>query len=222
MSVTVVPNDYDTDPARGRSAATAHKLRPDQPDDVHEPVARRLLADGARLVLDVGCGRGRLAPFLVGHWVGVDPSPAQLADAPSPVVRGDVVHLPVRSKSVDAVTALWMLYHLAEPVLAIREAHRVLKPGGWFVASAARRDDSPEVMPRQAPTTFDAEEAGAIVCEVFGEVEVETWDEPMIVLSDREAVRVYLRCRSVDLALADDVETPVTVTKRGCLVWARK
>lgn len=220
--MTVVPNDYDSDPSRGRSFARVTKLRADQPDDVHEPVARRLVAGGASLVLDVGCGRGRLAPYLAGRWVGVEPSPAQLADAPRPVVRGDGTHLPVRSGSADAVTALWMLYHLPEPVLALREAHRVLKPGGWFVASAGRRDDSPEVMPTQPPTTFDAEEAGAIVAEVFQVVEVEPWDEPMIVLPNREAVRDYLRCRFVDLALADAIETPVTVTKRGCLVWARK
>ena len=174
------------------------------------------------MVLDVGCGRGRLAHYLVGRWVGLDPSPAQLADAPRPVVRANAIQLPVRRESLDAVTALWMLYHLPEPVLAVREAHRVLKPGGWFVASAARRDDSPEVMATHAATTFDAEEASAIVSDVFTEIEVETWDAPMIVLADQEAVKAYLRCRFVDTELAESIATPVTVTKRGCLVWARK
>lgn len=223
--MSVVPFDYDTDPSRGGKDADAKCLRADQAKDVHEGVAGRLAAEGVHLVIDVGGGRGRLRPFLPDsvNWVGVDLSPTQLRDAPGPVVRGDATRLPVRSGSVDAVTSLWMLYHLAEPRRAIAEAHRVLKPGGVFVACTTRRDDSSEVMPPRPPTTFDAEEAPAIVREVFGCIdEVEAWDEQMLELPDRESVCRYLISRFADPALADAVPTPVRVTKRGCLVWARK
>jgi hypothetical protein len=78
------------------------------------------------------------------------------------------------------------------------------------------------VQPPDEPSTFDAEDAPEIVGSVFGDIEVETWDEPMLTLADRDAVRRYLRSRMADPALADNVETPVRVTKRGCIVWGRK
>jgi hypothetical protein len=56
--VSVLPNDYDSDPDRFLSA--------DQPshDDVHPYVADRFAALGTRTVLDVGGGNGRLARLL--------------------------------------------------------------------------------------------------------------------------------------------------------------
>ena len=44
----------------------------------------------------------------------------------------------------------------------------------------------------------------------------------MFTLPDRDSVREYLVSRMADPLLADNVETPVTITKRGCLVWGRK
>jgi SAM-dependent methyltransferase len=220
----VVPCDYDSNLSRSRLEPRQQWLDPSFARDVHPAVAQRLVAERLEPVLDIGGGRGRLNKALPPHfrWIGLDSSPTQLSESPHPAIRCDGGRLPVRGESVGAVAALWMLYHLQEPLEAIREAQRVLRPGGVFVACAARRDDSPEVMPPQPVTTFDAEEAPEIVAEVFRDVEVEVWDEPMTVLCDRDAVRDYLIARFVDPALADEVKTPVTVTKRGCLVWARK
>jgi SAM-dependent methyltransferase len=192
--------------------------------DVHEPVARRLIAEGLSPVLDVGSGTGRLVAGLTNAitWIGVDESPTQLAEAPSPAIRADACHLPLTSNAVGAVAALWMLYHLDRPVEAIEEARRVLRPGGLFVASATRRDDSPEIAPPRKPTTFDAEDAPSVVEAVFGAVEVEAWDEPMFVLETRKDVRDYLVSRCQDPRRADAVDVPVRVTKRGALVWGRK
>src|SRR5207247_3515001 len=126
------------------------------------------------------------------------------------------------SRSMAAVAALWVLYHLARPTEAIAEAWRVLRVGGLFVACSNRRDDAPELMPPSEPTTFDAEDAPALVAEVFGDVEVQAWDEQLVELADRAEVRAYLICHLADPALADGVTTPLRLTKRGALVWARK
>lgn len=214
------PCDYDTDPERWAN-------RPPEAvalGDVHESIAARILAERLSPVIDVGSGYGRLGDELKGAapYLGIDLSPTQISRSTQPVVMADANRLPMRDGSAGAVAALWMLYHLDDPVVAIREAHRVLKPGGLFVASTGRRDDSPEVQPTQDRTTFDSEEAPSIVGEVFDDVEVETWDAPMLTLPDHDAVRLYLTSRMADPALADNVNTPVTVTKRGSIVWGRK
>src|ERR1035437_8565037 len=158
--------DYDTDPERSRS------FRVGWQEDVHGPVAERLLAEGVGLVLDVGCGIGRFAAAVGGHldWMGVDESPRRLADCPHrPVIRADAIRLPVADASVGGVTMLWMLYHLDDPSEAIVEAKRVLRRGGLLAACTSSRSNDPELVPQGYPrTTFDAEEAADIVSEVFG------------------------------------------------------
>jgi SAM-dependent methyltransferase len=214
--VSVVPNDYDADPGRFRAADRSWQLR----GDIHEMVVARLARDNVTPVIDVGGGRGRLAELLPGAVV-VDPSPAQLADAPHPKVRADALALPFRSGVAGAVTMLWMLYHLDDPVAAIAEAKRVLRPGGRFASGTASRRNDPELTDSYPPSPFDAEEAPVIVASVFGDVEVETWDGPFTVLPDREAVVQYCRSHFLPPEAADRVTPPVTLTKRGCLMWAR-
>ena len=215
-----LPCDYDTNPERWTRRPAAAKAA----GDVHEIVADRIRQENLSPVVDVGSGHGRLGDLLgeAVPYLGLDRSLGQVSRSTQPAALADATRLPIRDESAGAVAALWMLYHLDEPVEAIREAHRVLRPGGLFVASTSRRDDSPEVEPPQVQTTFDAEEAPAIVGEVFGEVEVQSWDRPMFTLPDRDSVREYLLSRMADPVLADNVETPVTITKRGCLVWGRK
>jgi hypothetical protein len=64
------------------------------------------------------------------------------------------------------------------------------------------------------------------VASVFGQVEVERWDAPLVRLPDRDAVRDYLIARFVGpgdaAAAAERVATPVAITKRGALIHARR
>jgi SAM-dependent methyltransferase len=212
--VTTQRPDYDDDPGRWRSYRT--------PVDVHDLLAPELRGP----VLDVGCGEGRLAAALADDvvWVGVDSSPTQLADNPyRPLVRADMRALPFRDGAFSEVTQLWCLYHLDDPAEAIAEARRVLAEGGRYFASTAARDNDPELVPEGYPaSTFDAEEAAAIVAGVFGSAEPERWDGRYYPLSTRDEVRAYCKGNFVAPERAEAVELPLWLTKRGVLVRATR
>ena len=160
--MTAMPRDYDSDP--GRFLASTELPG----DDIHPFVAARLADTGARTVLDVGGGSGRLArllPDLSMRCLLIDLSPAMLARAPRPAARADASRLPVTDASVDAVTALYMLYHFDEPRDPIAEARRVLRPGGLFVACAPNRDSSPErARPARLGQLFSIRRRGCSRC----------------------------------------------------------
>lgn len=152
-----------------------------------------------------------------------------VATAPRPVVLADAERLPFADGAFDAVAALWMLYHVAEPNLVLQEAARVLRPGGSFVACAPSRYNDPEfkaVLPEWGSrSTFDAEDAAKVIGQLFDVVDVERWDAPLVSLRDAAAVEKFLRGRGLSPEAAAETvpafEPPMTVTKRGALVWAR-
>ena len=161
--MTALPKDYRTDAARF-AAARESVSRWSTVGDVHPMVAARIEDERLRPVLDMGCGDGALRMALPAEWpwVGLDEDEALLRAAGRPATLSDAGHCPVRDVSFGAVAALWMLYHLDEPRVAISEAHRALRPGGLFATSTTARDDSPQLVEffgPPDPTPFDAEEA---------------------------------------------------------------
>lgn len=93
----------------------------------------RQLLSGLAPAVDLGCGTGTGALELGPTAVGVDSSETMCAASAArglTTVRGDVTAVPIRSGSVAAVRCDRVLYHLHEPIEALRQARRLLRTGG--------------------------------------------------------------------------------------------
>lgn len=108
---------------------------------------RALVVPRARgLVLEVGAGSGLNLPFYgsgVERVIALDPSPELLEKArkragkaqfPLEFIDGGAEKIPLGDHAVDAVVMTWTLCSIENPMRALAEIRRVLKPGAslWF------------------------------------------------------------------------------------------
>lgn len=101
-------------------------------------IAARVLADAAGRIIDIGCGdstlRARIGqqcqyvaidyPVTGKHWYGARPD-----------IFADAARLPLVDASFDRAWMLDVMEHLALPMQSLREAARVLVPGGRLYIS---------------------------------------------------------------------------------------
>ncbi len=101
-------------------------------------------APGApRTVVDVAAGAGTLVPALDrlagadGRVLALDRSAGMLGRIPGSVPRlqADALDLPLRDACADVVVLAFVLFLLPDAGRAVREAARVLRPGGWLLAA---------------------------------------------------------------------------------------
>ncbi|HZT94862.1 MAG TPA: class I SAM-dependent methyltransferase [Gaiellaceae bacterium] len=142
----------------GAHAAEYERTRPAWPEEA----ARWLVLGQARLVVELGAGTGKLTRAVAAlgvRVVAVEPDPRMLA-----VLRGlglegaegSAEEIPFEDEVADAVVAGSSL-HWFELTTALREIHRVLKPGGRFGFGWNHRDDRHPTIARMGQAIYAAQ-----------------------------------------------------------------
>lgn len=119
------------------------KLQDHALDTVHaHRIRARVVASLAGEVVEIGFGTGHNVPYLpasVTRLFAVEPSEPSIRVAaariagsliPVEVIAPDATRLPMADGSVDAALCTWSMCSISNPVAAVAEVRRVLRPGG--------------------------------------------------------------------------------------------
>jgi ubiquinone/menaquinone biosynthesis C-methylase UbiE len=110
-----------------------------------QPYRERVTSTATGRVLEVGIGSGlnlALYPQEVREIVGLEPAhqllgmarqAAERAGLKVPLIEGSAESIPLASGSIDTVVTTWTLCTIPDPVGALLEMHRVLRPGGQLL-----------------------------------------------------------------------------------------
>jgi SAM-dependent methyltransferase len=133
------------------------------------------LQQGARVLLDAGCGR--TVPVLrkylgkAERLIGVEM--VEFTDVPAGIEthNADLARLPLPDASVDLIMSRSVFEHLSDPASVYREFARVLRAGGRVVFLTANMWDYGTLAARLVPNRFHAR----IVHAVEGRAEEDTF-----------------------------------------------
>jgi len=176
----------------GQADAWGRFARTTGHDSYHErfnfPAFLTILPAPGRRTLDLGCGEGRVGAELVrlGHSVvGVDSSPAMVAMASErhEALVADACALPFEDGSFDLVVAYMSVMNLDDPEGGVREAARVLTPGGRMCSAI--------VHPLDSPGFFEGDDF--VISGSYFEPDETVW------VSDRDGIHVEFWDRGIPL-----------------------
>lgn len=142
-----------------------------------------------RMLVDLGTGTGRMLEVLSGRYqrgLGLDVNQSMLAYAASrlktaglthaEVRHGDIYNVALPDGAADGVVIHQVLHYLSEPAHAIREAARILAPGGQLVIVDFAPHGLEELREQHAHERlgFEAEQVAAWLAETgLSDVEIE-------------------------------------------------
>ncbi len=161
-----------------------------------------LLANVSDNILEIGCGTGlNLAhyPSSVNQITTVDINPGmrKIAERRAMAAGIAIAHhtlsseqLPMNDNTFDTVVSTWTLCSIPNVAQAIREIHRVLKPGGQFLLIEHGLSDVPPVQVWQRRLTpiqkvvgdgchFDRD-IRQLVSQSFPNISIESFSEPSL------------------------------------------
>jgi SAM-dependent methyltransferase len=198
-----------------------HEKFSSNPYGWHPWVLDHLVLPQTSQILETGCGSGDL-------WYNIheqgpagwkiylsDFSPGMLQAAsqklghrlPFSFSIADVQRLPFQAECFDAVIANHMLYHVPDRTRALREIHRVLKPGGRFFAATNglnHMEEVDELIRRFDPgrrheaiqPSFNLENGAGELKALFDEVEVDRYPDMLRVIESLPLVEYILSMSS--------------------------
>jgi ubiquinone/menaquinone biosynthesis C-methylase UbiE len=168
--------------------------------EVEQALLTLLPGDRLGRVLDIGTGTGRLLELVApraASALGIDASRAMLALARTRLATAGLAHcgvrqadmyrLPLADASYDVAVLQMVLHYAEDPGAAIREAARVLRPGGRLVVVDLAAHDRTDLTSRLAhrwPGFSDAAMASLLAqarlrpadtLSVSGKLEIRLW-----------------------------------------------